>query len=46
VVGIQIGEVMSEILNFVRDCIGLAVVAAGLYYIVQQAVVAVIEETR
>jgi hypothetical protein len=37
---------MSEILNFVRDCIGLAVVAAGLYYIIKSAVIAAIEETR
>ena len=37
---------MSEILNFGRDCIGLAVVAAGLYYIIKSAVVAAIEETR
>jgi hypothetical protein len=37
---------MSEILNAVRDCIGLAVVAAGLYYVIKWAVVAAIEETR
>jgi hypothetical protein len=37
---------MSEILNFVRDCIGLAVVAVGLYYIIKSAVIAAIEETR
>ena len=37
---------MSEILNFVRDCIGLAVVAAGLYHIIKSAVIAAIEETR
>jgi hypothetical protein len=37
---------MSGIMIFVRDCIGLAGVAAGLYYIIKQAVVAAIEETR